>query len=98
MKQRVIQISIQISIQIPGPHPQLDIDRSKISDEATNRLEGECMKVRLRRETIPLAHEAGHQLAVIALSLFFVPIHIVTALYIGDGFSLRSGSNFKPFL
>jgi hypothetical protein len=56
------------------------------------------MEIRFRREAIPLAHQAGHQLAVIALSLFFVPVHIVTAFYIGDGFLLRSGSNFKPFL
>ena len=54
------------------------------------------MKIRLGREAFTLAHQAGHQLAVIDLSLFFVLMHIVTALYIGDGLPLRSGSNFKP--
>ncbi|HZF40350.1 MAG TPA: hypothetical protein VE715_16110 [Blastocatellia bacterium] len=62
------------------------------------------MEIGLRREAIPLAHQAVHQLAVIAFSLFFVPTHIVTALLIGDGLSFRAfrafrtGSNFKPFL
>jgi hypothetical protein len=37
------------------------------------------MEIGLRREAISLAHQAGHQLAVIALSRFFVPTHIVTA-------------------
>jgi hypothetical protein len=37
------------------------------------------MEIGLRREAIPLAHQAGHQLAVVNLSLFFVPMHIVTA-------------------
>jgi hypothetical protein len=85
-------------IQISGPHHQLDIKRPEIDNEAANRLERENMEIRLRREAAPLAHQAGHQLAVIDLSLFFIPMHIVTALYIGDGFKLRSGSSFKPFL
>ncbi|HEX2488608.1 MAG TPA: hypothetical protein VHR27_04345 [Blastocatellia bacterium] len=37
------------------------------------------MKIRFRREAITLAHQTGHQLAVIALSLFFVSTHIVAA-------------------
>jgi len=71
MKRRVIQIS--------GPHHQLNVERPEVGDEATNRFEGEGLKIRLRREAIPLAHQTGHQLAVIALSLFIVPTHIVTA-------------------
>jgi hypothetical protein len=67
------------AIQISRPHRQLDIDRSQIGYETTNRFEGESMKIRFRREAITLAHQAGHQLAVIALSLFFVPTHIVAA-------------------
>jgi len=67
------------AIQIPRPHRQLDIERSQIGDEATNRFEDESMKIGFRREAVTLAHQAGHQLAVIALSLFFVPTHIVAA-------------------
>jgi hypothetical protein len=86
------------AIHISRPHHQLDVKRPEINNEATNRFKGESMEIRFRREAIALAHQAGHQLAVIALSLFFVPMHIVTALFIGDGLLLRSGSYFKPFL
>jgi len=66
-------------IQISRPHHQLDIERPEIGDESPNRFEGESMEIGLRREAISLAHQAGHQLAIVNLSLFFVPMHIVMA-------------------
>src|SRR5262245_59256598 len=72
MRRRVIQIS--------RSHRQLNIERSDVNDEAAYRFEREFLEIRLRRKAAPLAHQAGHQLAVIYFSLFFVPTHI------GSGF------------
>jgi hypothetical protein len=82
-------------IQISRPHRQFDIQRSEIGDKATNRFEGESMEIGFRREAIPLAYQAGHQLAVIALSLFFVTTHIVTAFKIGDGLCFQGRLNLQ---
>jgi hypothetical protein len=52
MRRRVFQIS--------RPHRQLNIERSEIGDEAANRFNDESVEIRLRREAIPLAHQASH--------------------------------------
>src|SRR5262249_15308804 len=67
VRQRVLQIS--------RAHHQLDIERANVTYEAANRFERESLEIRLRRKAIPLAHQAGHQLPVVALSLFFVLTH-----------------------
>jgi hypothetical protein len=71
MRRRVIQIS--------RSHRQLDIERSNVDNKAAHRFERERQEFGLRREAITLAHQAGHQLAVLIFSLYFVPTHIVMA-------------------
>src|SRR5215813_9160796 len=103
MRRRVIQIS--------RSHRQLNIERSDVNDEAAYRFEREFLEIRLRRKALPLAHQAGHQLAVIYFSLFFVPTHIgsgfesATVIQSGNraigqsgNQAIRNSSNFKPFL
>src|SRR5262249_37349036 len=79
---RLLDVSLRLArmrrrvIQIFRPHHQLDIERAKVGDKTPNRFKGESMEIGLRREAIPLAHQASHQLAVVNLSLFFFPMHM----------------------